>query len=177
MPVHVKVVSAILGLIVLVPGAGSRGGAGIAVTIDRSLAEKSPAVMEFLLANGYRNVGVLAFRVRPADAAKAEANGLLNRSLASRLEVALVLAEKPFTPVGIVRVGGTATADPAGRAALFTRRFPMAWGSEQVMADVFLTGEARLAVDLSGITVVIEAFDARGGPHCAHTSGPRQRCN
>lgn len=164
MPFYVKAVAAVLGLIALIPGEVSWAGEPVRLTIDRALAEEAPAVMRFLLANGYRQVGVLGFRVRAGNAARTEAFGLLNRSLASRLEVALVLAENLQDPVGIVRVDGIATHDPAEIAALFTRRFPMAWGTEQVQADLLLTGEVRLADDLGGITIVIEAFDAHGGP-------------
>ena len=164
MPMPPKAMTMILGLLAYFQSPHSRGDEAAHVTIDRALAEKSPAVMEFIVANGYRNVGILGFRVRAIDTAGAEANGLLNRSLASRLEVALVLAEKPLSPVGIVRVGAAAAPEPEGRAALFARRFPMAWGTEQVQPDVFLISEARLSDDLRGITVVIEAFDARGGP-------------
>lgn len=148
-----------LVLFLLIPGAGPPAPS----TIDRGLAIGAPAVMQFLRENGYRNVGVLSFRVRSGDSPKAETAALLSQSLAARLEVALVLVEDLKNPVGIVRIGGTRAADPAARAALFASHYPLAWGSEQVKADAFLSGEAQLSPDLRYLTVSVEVFDARGG--------------
>src|SRR5206468_2647280 len=46
----------------------------------------------------------------------------------------------------------------AGQQALFQQRFPLAWGTETVKADAFLTGSVVLGPDLRKATVTIEAL-------------------
>jgi hypothetical protein len=88
---------------------------------------------------------------------KATDIGELNQTVADRLELALILKVDLKAPLGVIRTatcvaektaGADHTTSP-GREKLFAARYPLAWGSEQVQADAFLTGVARLQPDRS----------------------------
>jgi hypothetical protein len=140
--------------------------------IDRALSRQGPALMKYVRARGYKNVGVLKFRVRRGADPMDWSAGPIDTGLATRLELALVLAEDLGHPVGVVRdATAVAAALPEanhltaeGRKALFTGRYPLAWGGESVTPDAFLTGLAALDADRRAMTVSILAFDASGGP-------------
>src|SRR5579859_5581465 len=59
--------------------------------IDAALQRVAPAVAKELETRGYKNVGVLKFRVADSDGVLRDNVGPLNRTLADRLEVALTL--------------------------------------------------------------------------------------
>ena len=70
--------------------AGAR--ADDAVSIDRALKKQAPAIKKDLLDHGYRTVGVLKFLAASSAGKPRDDLGALNRTLADRLEVALVLS-------------------------------------------------------------------------------------
>lgn len=136
--------------------------------IERQLLKGSPTIMKALRDKGYKNVGVLKFRVKNGKAPATDRQGTLNRRLAEKLELALILANKVNDPVGIVRDANAvaATIDGAthltseGRVKLFTKSYRLAWGKTEVVPDAFLTGVAAMTTDLQMMTVVITSFDA-----------------
>jgi hypothetical protein len=137
--------------------------------LERQLLRTAPVVMKALKEKGYKNVGVLKFRVKNGTAAATDRQGTLNQRLAQKLELALILANKVSDPVGILRNASAtaATIDGAthltrdGRAKLFTRDYPLAWGTSRVVPDAFLTGAAAITTDLASMTVVVTSFDSQ----------------
>src|SRR6202030_1539461 len=96
---------------------------------------------------GYHNVGVLDFLVVKDDQSFRDNSGSLRLFLAQQLEVALVLANDPRQPLGLIPSAAisqrTPLANPhtrAGRRTLLSVRFPLAWGEQEVLADAFVTG-------------------------------------
>src|SRR5262249_32259804 len=93
--------------------------------------------------------------------------GPLNLLLAGRLEVALVLANDPRRPVGIVadassraaRVAGANHLSRDGRLALLDADYAPAWGRQTVRPAAFITGVAALSADLKTIKVRLMTFD------------------
>jgi len=140
-------------------------------TLEAALLKQAPQVIGYLKVHGYRNVGVLKFRVKKGNQPASDHVGPLNLNLAGRLEIALVLANDNQVPLGIIRdADGVAATLPGanhltrpGRQALFRGRYPLAWGDQQVAPDAFLTGVAVVSPDLKQMTVAILAFgkDAR----------------
>lgn len=138
--------------------------------LDRTLLQEAPKISQFLRDQGYRNVGVLKFRVKKGNAPVTDRAGTLNLSLAERLELALILANSPADPLGIVHnasavaatLPGASHLTSEGRPKLFAAKYPLAWGSSDVMPDAFLTGVALLDEDLRKMTIGIVAFDQRG---------------
>src|ERR1700674_1608621 len=129
-------------------------------TLEAALLKQAPRVTAYLKDHGYRNVGVLKFRVKKGDAPASDHVGPLNLNLAGRLEIALVLANDNEVPLGIIRdADGVAATLPGanhltrpGRQALFRGRYPLAWGEQQVAPDAFLTGVAVVTPDLKQLT-------------------------
>src|SRR4051812_17551056 len=121
--------------IALFAAALALGGGARADALDAALLKQAPKVLSTLRDKGVKNVGVLKFRVTKGEETS-DAAGLLNLSVASRFEIALVLANDPKAPVGVVRdasgvAAGIRAANhltPEGRKALFTKKYPLAWG-------------------------------------------------
>ena len=155
-------------ILVLMAAAGPV--ASRADTLEAALLKQVPRVIGYLKDHGYRNVGVLKFRVKKGDAPASDHVGPLNLNLAGRLEIALVLANDNQVPLGILRdADGVAATLPGanhltrpGRQALFRGRYPLAWGDQQVAPDAFLTGVAVVSPDLKQLTVAILAFGKDG---------------
>ena len=135
--------------------------------LDRQLLLHAPEVLKYCRDKGYNNVGVLKFRVKKGQAAVTDNVGTLNLDVANRLELALVLANRVQEPLGIVHdasavataISGANHTVAEGRPPFFTRPYPLAWGSEQVTPDAFLTGVIRVRDDLKQLAVGIVAFD------------------
>lgn len=152
------------------------------VRLERALLEQAPKVLQFLKET-YQprddrpplNVGVLKFAVQKGDGPASDNVGPLNLTLAHRLETALLLTLKDKDGIGLLERPSTVVAVetkradhqwPSGRKALFDlRKFRLAWGadenSQNLAADVFLTGTARLSPDLRTMEVTIRAFDRK----------------
>ena len=128
-------------------------------------------MLGYLKEHGYRNVGVLKFRVQKGDEPVSDHVGTLNLDLAARLEVALVLTTDIKVPLGIIhdasavaaKIPGANHLNEPGRRALLGARYPLAWGGEQVEPDAFLTGVAQVSPDLKTVTMSILAFGRDGG--------------
>jgi hypothetical protein len=135
-------------------------------TLDQELLHQAPRVLRYLNERGWRNVGVLKFRVQKGNERISDRVGPLNLNLATRLEIALVLADDVRKPVNIIRdasavatkIPGANHLNQSGREALFRGRYPLAWGDQQVEADAFLTGVAILSPDLRQVKVEILGF-------------------
>jgi hypothetical protein len=140
-------------------------------TIDEELAKKGHALMTALQSRSFKNVGVLKFEVQRGDKGPIFMQlGRLNGAMAVRLENVLILAGDPDDPkIGIVcGVGDIIAArdkkatyqTPAGRAGLFKLDldYPLAWGTQKVKIDAFLTGRLQFAPDMETATVQIKAF-------------------
>lgn len=138
--------------------------------IDRELFNKAHLIMKDLEARAYKNVGILKFQVRKGNAAPTLAAGKLNYLMATRLENALVMKDNPDAPIGLTRGASAAAAlkDPQatfltaeGRQKLFTHKYPLAWGSQEVEVDAFLTGSVEIGADLKKTEVVVTSFDRK----------------
>jgi hypothetical protein len=157
--------------------------------IDAALQRVAPAVVRELEARGYKNVGVLKFRVADSDGVLRDNVGPLNRTLADRLEVALTLnlndddkkADKD--KLGIIAGASDAIAKSGsksahhatakGRKELFTvgtdpedpKLFRVPWkrlkNSDTILPDAFLTGEVRMSKDRMTADVKVLLFDKK----------------
>src|SRR3954454_19625901 len=137
--------------------AGSAGAAG-PEALDNALRGRAPEIVKRLHQSGYKDVGVLKFLVARGDGKLSDNVGLLNRSVANRLEVALVLSLDDDDTLGVItRASDAVVASGNKRASHLNPKrrheffkigptyFRLAWGDdEQVRPDAFLTGEVRL---------------------------------
>src|SRR5467141_1148920 len=69
--------------------------------LDAKLRAAAPAVLKYVKAKKYENVGVLKFLVDRGDGKPTDNAGALNLGLADRLEVALILA-LPNDDLGVI---------------------------------------------------------------------------
>ena len=137
--------------------------------LSKQLLKQAPEILSVLKEKGYRNVGVLKFRVKKGDEAPTDRAGVLNARLAEKLELALILANKVQDPIGIIRNANktAATIDGAthltaeGRKSLFNGQYDLAWGEEKVKADAFITGVAFIPADLKAMIIGLAVFDAK----------------
>jgi hypothetical protein len=144
------------------------------VSLDEAMRRNAPRVLAHLQGKNdkkqaYKNVGVLKFLVQGSSGALIDNAGPLNRSLADRLEVALILANED-RDLGILSHASESVAASGMRVShriaeqrerffgIPARAFLRAWGKLSEGPDCFLTGEARFATDLRTITVTIQAF-------------------
>ena len=157
-----------------------------AVSIDRALKQRAPEIKKYLLDHSYKNVGVLKFLASASDGKPRDDLGAFNRTLADRLEVALVLSldaddEDKISILthasDVVKNSGDDHRTEAGRAAFFAdhplairRAWVLPKQSESAPADAFLTGEAVLARDCKTVTLSIQIF-GRDDPKTLHTIG------
>lgn len=135
-------------------------------TLERAILKQAPRILQFAREHGYTNIGVLKFRIREGNSQPSDRNGLLNRNLAERLELALIIKNKPLSPVGIVHnasdvaatLKGATHLTAVGRKQLFTSTYPLAWGSTKVVPDAFLVGSVQITADYKSALVGISAF-------------------
>jgi hypothetical protein len=134
---------------------------------ERGLIAAAPAILKYAQEKGYHNIGVLKFRIKKGDRPGSDRAGTLNSNLAMRLELALIMANKVRTPIGIVhdasavaaQIPGASHLSAEGRQKLFSAKYPLAWGSESVEPDAFFTGAVSISNDLKTMVVGIVAFD------------------
>lgn len=144
--------------------------ANAADELERQLIHAAPALLKFAQEKGYKNVGVLKFRIKKGDRPGTDRAGTLNTNLALRTELALILANSVREPLGIVhdasavaaKIPGASHLTQEGRQKLFTAKYPLAWGTESVEPDAFFTGAVAMDADLSSMTVALVAFDRSG---------------
>jgi hypothetical protein len=161
--------------LVLGAWAGSPSSAR-ADNLDEELLKQAREVLNDLNKQGYRNVGVLKFRVRKGNREPSFQAGLLSANLATRLENALALASdgSDSKPIGITRGASQVAAakdrkasylSAAGRASLFQNTYPLAWGQQRVAVDAFLTGLVEVSADLRQTKVTLQVFDQKNPAH------------
>lgn len=134
--------------------------------LEKQLLVQAPKLLKELKDAGYKNIGVLKFRVKIGDKPSTDRVGTLNHRLTEKLEMALILANKITDPVGIIHnanataatIKGATHLTPEGRKLLFTKEYPLAWGTELVKPDLFLTGSAIVSKDLRTMDVKILFF-------------------
>jgi hypothetical protein len=167
--------------------AGAR--ADDAPTIDQALKNQAPGILKQLAERRDQNVAVLKFLADYGDGQLRDNVDLLNRTLADRLKVALVLAltdddERSFSILTHASDAVDASGDKTlnhrtetGRAGFFSDHppvFPRAWvrpgQTKLAVADAFLTGEAVVAEDWKSMRVRIQLFD-RTAPKSLQTIG------
>jgi hypothetical protein len=138
--------------------------------LDLELARQAPRIMEHLRQKGYRDVGVLTFRVQEGDKEAANRGTLISGNLADRLEQALILAIDPERPLNVIAdARKTARAKwpdasygtPNDRKRLFDLKYslPLDRTDRFVSADAFVTGKVSISPDYAKTTVTVEAFD------------------
>jgi mono/diheme cytochrome c family protein len=127
--------------------------------LDAALLEQAPQLLAALREKGYKNIGVLKFRVlhegENDEEVAGDNVGPLNQMLATRLEMALALADDDKEPIGIVRDASAVAAFTkgnhrvaGGQAALFGPKYPLAWGETLVKPDAFVTGGVKMSSNL-----------------------------
>lgn len=137
-----------------------------------SIEKRGAAVLAALKKNGFTNVGVLKFLTRQGDGPFRDDSGELNTTLATRTQVALVLAADPDDPFGILdqpskfvaenRLFGVNHTTADGRRAFFDTKYPLAWSGTKVTPGGFLVGTVTFAADLSSARVELHAFGPSG---------------
>jgi hypothetical protein len=153
---------------VLTLAAGVRGQDESAPgTLEKELVKVAPKLIGYLQGKGFKNVGVLKFQVQK-DGVLSDNVGPLNLAIAKRLEVALALAndDDEQTQIGLIKDANTVAATikgashltPEGRRKLFGKRYPLAWGDEEVEPDAFLTGIAVLDPGLEKMKLHVIIF-------------------
>jgi mono/diheme cytochrome c family protein len=154
------------------PTPGSNIAENAPVNLDRELLNQAVTTLDLLRERGYKNAGVLKFRAKKYGEDEASDNvGPFNQALATRMELALVLANNDKNPVGILRDASLAAAlTPKanhlldeGRQVLFGPKYPLAWGDDTpVKADAFLTGGVVFSPTLRTMTVRLFVFAKDG---------------
>lgn len=145
--------------------------------LDEELIRQASKVMKHLESKNYRNAGVLAFGLKSGDGKPSFDGGLLTNNLGARLENALVLALNPEgKQIGIIRdassvasraLKGASYRTAEDRKRLFEIKYPLAWGTAEVEADVFLAGLVTISSDHRNTNVAIVSFD-RQDPETHH---------
>lgn len=165
-PLRIGLSPVLLAALALVAAAPSAARAG---DLERKLLnEAAPKVFDYLKENKYENVGVLKFIVKKHGEPTSDNVGPLNLTLAGKLEIALVLANKD-EKTGILKNASEVAkglkdagyGSDKGRARLFADGkaiYPLAWGNKQAAADAFVTGCVWVSKDLRTMTVAIMAF-------------------
>jgi hypothetical protein len=157
--------SAFFGIALLAAAAAAPARAD---NIDEELILRAPSVMKDLEKHEYKNVAVLKFRVAKGEREPSFNVGLLNGNMATRLETALVLVNNDTNPVGITRDASQLVSskypkarylEAKEREPFFGLDFPLAWGSDKVKVDAFLTGLVKINPATHKTTVIVELFD------------------
>ena len=86
----------------LLAGGTARAEAKPLPSYDEAVRTQAPEIIKKLHASGYKNVGVLKFMARNENGVWRDNLGPINRSLADRLEIALLVALKPEDDLGII---------------------------------------------------------------------------
>jgi hypothetical protein len=137
-------------------------------SLERGLLRQAPKLIEHFKEKGYKSVGVLKFLVaREGEKNFSDNIGTLNLLAARRLELALILANDPRAPVGIVenasevarKIAGASHLSPDGRQKLLGGNYSLAWGKDSTQPDAFVTGSAQISKDLRTLTISLLCFD------------------
>jgi hypothetical protein len=131
--------------------------------VDKAMLDVAPKVMEYLKDKGYKNAGVLKFRVEKGKEMPSLNAGILNTRLSAALQHALILLNDPSHPIGIIEDPGKSTPrgtylTSKGRRSLVEREYPLSWGTDSARPDVLLTGILAVSKDMKNADLVIRAF-------------------
>jgi hypothetical protein len=136
--------------------------------IDDAMLARAPKLFRELKAKGYQNVGILKFRVEKGGRPATFHAGPLNNNMALRLEECLIRVNDENKPIGVTHGASAIAAEadgklsyltPEGRKKLLTLSYPLAWGSERVKVDAFLTGLVQISPDYKKTVIRIQFFD------------------
>jgi hypothetical protein len=137
--------------------------------LESALLDRAKGLIKHCQANKYQTVGVLKFLAAKEGSPFTDNLGTINALVARRLEVALVLANDPRNPVGIIddasavaaRTPGASHGNPKGREVLLAAQYKLAWGDPKVRVtpDAFLTGLVSVGKDLKTLRVSFLYFD------------------
>lgn len=140
-----------------------------AADLESALLDRAKGLITHAQKEKYAAVGVLKFHAAKDGAKPSDNLGTVNTLLARRLEVALVLANDPRNPVGVIEDATTTAAangranhlTPDGRAALLAADYKPAWGDPKarVNPSAFFTGLVGVSQDLKTLTVSFFYFD------------------
>jgi hypothetical protein len=138
-------------------------------SLERGLLREAPRLIKYFQQHGYKNVGVLKFLVAREGQKFTDNVGAFNELAARRLEMALILANDPVAPIGIIdnasdtaqKIAGASHLSKAGRLKLLSARYPLAWGKESVAPDAFVTGTIEISKDLRKLTLTLLCFDSQ----------------
>jgi hypothetical protein len=140
-----------------------------AAHLDEGLLKAAPDLLIYLKKEGYRNVGVLPFKVKKGTRQASYLGAPLTASMPGRLENALIMSQgkNEAAAIGIIRDAagmasrakvGSYTRSPVAFTKLFKTSYNLAWGGKKVKADAFLTGIVSNTGDRSETTVQIQFF-------------------
>ena len=139
--------------------------------LEGALLDRAKALVKFSQTKGYRTVGVLKFLGAKDGGGFSDNLGTVNTLLARRLEVALVLANDPRNPVGVIddatavaaRTRGANHRTPEGRAVLLATQYRLAWGDSNVRVApaAFFTGLVEVSKDLRTLRISFLSFDRK----------------
>jgi hypothetical protein len=149
--------------------------APVAPNLDVALRDQGPKLLAALKERGYKNVGVLKFLVGNEGGKLRDNFGPLNRSLADRVELSLLLGIQKGDDFGVIfRASDVVKASGNERATHLTKEgrdeffgfdpspFSLPWNSKvKVQPDAFLTGDAWLSPDHRTLTVAVKVFDRK----------------
>jgi hypothetical protein len=156
----------LIGVILLSAGVSVRGQE--LVSLERTLVRAAPDIIKYCREHGYKNVGVLKFLAhKQGQAAFSDNVGTLNRLIAKRLELAMIVANSPRDPLGIIENASDVAANTpganhltkTGRAKLFDPKYRLAWGNDEVSADAFITGLVDIDEGLKTINIKLLVLD------------------
>ncbi len=159
-----------MALAMVLPGRAVR--AAQAKELNAQLLANAGKVIEVLSGKGYKNVGILKFRVKKGAEPLSDNVGALNSMLADQLEVAMILKDPPTDDkqIGIIhhasataaKISGASHLTPEGRKTFFTSEYPLAWGDTKVVPDVMITGVVIVTPDLKEMSIGLLMFDKNG---------------
>jgi serine/threonine protein kinase/tetratricopeptide (TPR) repeat protein len=159
-------------LIVMKPPGGA--GPSLAKKLQEQIHDE---ILPYLRQQNYHNVGVLKFLVQKRDGPPSDHVGTLNLTLADRLQTALLLGQdlknlqqEGKEPIGVIQnasavaatIPGATHLDPKGMSKLFTKKYPLLWGEEEVVPDAFVAGVAVIPSGGSTLKVSLYVFDKKG---------------
>ena len=172
--VHVRFLQWVIALSVAVSGfvfGGVTSAEDGPLPLAEGVSSLGQRAVEFIDEHGYRNVGVLKFRVQKAGQDVSDRVGTLNTDLATQLETALAIYRRNKMTFGVIAdasgtaagIDGASHLSPGGRNRLFSGSYRLAWGTPPatVAADAFLVGVASVAADLQSMEIAIGAIDTK----------------
>ena len=128
-------------------------GAARADNIDEQLLRKAPKLMEQIYSKGYRNVGVLSFRLEKGHSKASFHGGMIVTNMADRVQDAMIVAMNPEkAPLGVAdrcsAVAGKKIPKASYRTAddrkrLFSLKYPLAWGARRPRSRSMPSSPAR----------------------------------